>query len=135
MKLRQYSQRGDTIIEVLFAMAIIGLVLASAYSIASKNLQTSQFSKERTQATKIAESQVEQIKALETPPNEATDFCVNVTDTTPVNYLPDPTCTEGFFDKIVNRVGETYTVIIEWIPPGGSDTNKANVTVYYRYGT
>ena len=135
------SQRGDTIIEVLFAMAIIGIVLAAAYGIASKNLQTSQFAKERTQATLLAESQIEQIQALsKAPPAGIGAFCVDVTHED--NYLlsafnvdgsENEECVNGFFGTSVTRDDNIYTVVVSWIPPGGSEDNPANVTMHYRY--
>lgn len=119
-------------IEVMFAMAIIGVVLAAGYSTASKNLQTSQLAKERTQATKIAESQLEQLKVLADPPG-ITDFCIDVTKADEIiTYDSNNTdCVEGFYSKHITKSGNQYTVLVEWIPPGGSDTNKANVTFHY----
>ena len=55
-------QRGDTIIEVLMSMSIIGLVLASAFAIANRSYAVGISAQERTEALKIAESQVELLR-------------------------------------------------------------------------
>ena len=57
------TNRGDTIVEVLFAMVVIGVSLAAAFGIANRSIQISRSSQERTEAQKIAESQIELIKA------------------------------------------------------------------------
>jgi prepilin-type N-terminal cleavage/methylation domain-containing protein len=133
------NSRGDTIIEVLFAMAIVGVVLAAAYSIASKNLQTSQFARERSQATQIASTQIELIKNLRnaptpTPPNSS--FCIDITAANPVVTSSNPACSDGFFNTTVNFDGVNgYKIEVKWIPPGGDTNNLANVTFYYRLGS
>jgi prepilin-type N-terminal cleavage/methylation domain-containing protein len=128
------NSRGDTIIEVMFAMAIIGVVLAAAYATASKNLQTSQLAKERTQATNIAEAQVEQLKSLGAGIVD-TSFCLDITQAnaviTTTAETPEARCIDGFYSKTITRAGNKYKVLVEWTPPGGSDSNKANVTIFY----
>ncbi|MGB4800045.1 MAG: prepilin-type N-terminal cleavage/methylation domain-containing protein [Candidatus Saccharimonadales bacterium] len=56
------SQRGDTIVEVIIAAAIISLVLAVAYGTVNRNVRISQETREQTQAVKIAERQVELLR-------------------------------------------------------------------------
>lgn len=56
------DQTGDTIVEVLLAMAIVGLVLGGAFVSANHSLANSRQAQERGEALKIAESQIEQIK-------------------------------------------------------------------------
>jgi type II secretory pathway pseudopilin PulG len=130
------NYRGDTIIEVMFAMAIIGVVLAAAYATASRNLQTSQFAKERTQASKIAEGQLEQLKTLaDLDVITQETFCLDLLQSSPVIGTdvdaPVDECVEGFYEKSITKNGADYTVVVSWIPPGGSESNKANVTFYY----
>lgn len=58
------SQAGDTIIEVMIALAIIGFTIALAYSITSRSLRIGRQAQERTEAVKLAESQIESLVAL-----------------------------------------------------------------------
>lgn len=74
---------GDTIIEVMIAMAIIGLVISMSYATAQRSLKTGQAAQERIEALKVAESQVETLKAMRTLTTVPTiftapdSFCVN----------------------------------------------------------
>jgi prepilin-type N-terminal cleavage/methylation domain-containing protein len=56
------NKRGDTLIEVLICIAIVGAVITGAYALASHSLQEGLSASERTAAIKLAESQVEALK-------------------------------------------------------------------------
>jgi len=56
------NQRGDTIIEVLIAIAIVSLVLTTAYAITNKNTRAIQDNQERLQAQHLVESQIELLR-------------------------------------------------------------------------
>ncbi len=75
----RFRQRGDTIIEVLIALAILGLIIGVAYASANRSLRAAQRSQERGEALKVAETQLEFVKNL-APTNDAvfTDdwFCI-----------------------------------------------------------
>lgn len=60
------NQRGDTIIEVLISVAIIGMVIGASYATANRALQTGRFAQEQTEAVKIAETQIEELKYIAT---------------------------------------------------------------------
>lgn len=60
MSIRQ--QAGDTIIEVLMAMAVMAAILSGAYNMAGKSLTAGRHAQERGEGLKLAESQVELVK-------------------------------------------------------------------------
>lgn len=62
LKYKLKLQRGDTIVEVMLAMAVIGMVLGVAYGIANRSVTIGRSAQERSEALKIAESQLELIK-------------------------------------------------------------------------
>jgi type II secretory pathway pseudopilin PulG len=62
--LRIKNQRGDTIVEVLVAIAVVSLVLASSYAITNRNVLTSQDTQEHSQALQIAQQQVELLRTF-----------------------------------------------------------------------
>lgn len=70
---------GDTIVEVLLAIAIVSVVLGGAYASATRSTQGLRQSQERGEALKILEAQLEQLKNMRSaglkPPADA-DFCV-----------------------------------------------------------
>jgi Tfp pilus assembly protein PilV len=55
-------QNGDTLVEVTFAIAILTVVLVTAYNIASVTVHTGLQARERTEAAKIAQDQAEQLR-------------------------------------------------------------------------
>lgn len=57
-------ERGDTIVEVLIAIAVVSLILGGAYVTTNKSLLATRAAEERGNALKLAESQVEQLKGL-----------------------------------------------------------------------
>jgi prepilin-type N-terminal cleavage/methylation domain-containing protein len=56
------KQRGDTLVEVLICIAIVGAVIAGAYSLASRSLQEGVSAAEHSDAVKLAEGQIEALK-------------------------------------------------------------------------
>lgn len=63
MLIAKLRQTGDTIVEVLFAIAVISSVLAGAYLTTNLNTKSAQDAQERSQALKLVESQVELLRA------------------------------------------------------------------------
>lgn len=63
-KRRLLNQTGDTIVEVLIVIVVLAVVIASGYSIAVASLQSIQLAQERAVALKVAEGQLERLKAV-----------------------------------------------------------------------
>lgn len=133
-------QRGDTIIEVMFAMVVIGFSLSIAFGIANKSIQTTQATQERTEAQKIAESQIELlkvkyatdggfIKALDR------DYCLYKTATGTIDS--NSTTANNSKCKGVKPLGSgvDYAVSVESLKDG-VNVKQFNVTVTWeRIGT
>lgn len=64
MHLRLNNQRGDTLVEVTLAVAILAAVLASAYAITSRAAKAGQAAKERTQGVALVQQQAEIIESF-----------------------------------------------------------------------
>lgn len=62
------KQRGDTIVEVLIAIVIIGVVLSGAFVAVNRNSNTSLQVQERSQAIRIVETQLERLKGVASDP-------------------------------------------------------------------
>jgi len=56
--------RGDTIVEVLIAMAVAAAVMGSVFGVVNRTLKNARQAQEHGEALKIGESQVERIKQL-----------------------------------------------------------------------
>lgn len=84
IKRQRGQEAGDTIVEVLIAIAVVGSVLGIAYSIMNRNLTIVRANQERTEATRVAQGQVEALKTLgSTTAGQTalaavtTGFCIN----------------------------------------------------------
>lgn len=81
MAISMKDQRGDTIVEVLVALSIIAAVIATVFTAANNSRIINQQSQERSAAVRVAESQMELIKALANLPGEQANedmFTVNL---------------------------------------------------------
>lgn len=68
------DQRGDTIVEVLIALAIISSVLAGAFFVTNRSAQNVRDSEEHAQALQLLQGQIEQIRAAVTNGAKDSDF-------------------------------------------------------------
>jgi type II secretory pathway pseudopilin PulG len=158
---RPLSQTGDTIVEVLIAIAIISLVLTGAFSTTHKSLAATRSSQEHSEALKLLESQIENIRSYAIYPattNPAEPFCVNpaVTPqlvkfgpavTIPASANNDSLATPpyptncqlpssgGAYNYYVSAVydstAKVYDLRARWNALGGTGNNQ--VELFYRY--
>jgi type II secretory pathway pseudopilin PulG len=156
MKKMQFSQQGDTIVEVLIAIAVVSAVLGSAYGIVNRTVNNSQQAKEHSQALKVAEAQLERLRSA---PNRAgafnpslvSAFCLpddltktpqnnpgislsaTSVSTTPSDYnalcrFSDGTATERYLVAIT-RSSDIFKVYVSW---EGATGGKDLVNLAYR---
>lgn len=126
-KLKIHRERGDTIVEVLIAIAVLGSVLGSASIIVNKNVKTNLATQERAQAVKLAERQLELFRvAVATTPNflntlPVGSFCMRLSGTAvtvettncALNALGNPTSEEPVYDVGLYAREPAYP-----LPPG-----------------
>jgi len=62
-RLTSIKERGDTIVEVLFAVVVIGIVLTGAYAVVTHSIIDEQDAQEHSYALGLIQSQIEQIRA------------------------------------------------------------------------
>jgi prepilin-type N-terminal cleavage/methylation domain-containing protein len=154
MQLSKLTQRGDTIVEVLIAIAVIGAVLGGAYSLVNANVKSNQLAQERSVAVKVAESQLEQLRAYAESSDVSaiavnSNFCFR-TDGSKVNFtsytgaLPstdgnypnackfdgaDGLQTKRYMTGIRVLSANTFTVYVSWDDPTG---NRAQSSIAYK---
>lgn len=107
-KINRLNSAGDTIVEVMIVLAVLGLAISIAYATANRSLLNTRQAQENSEATQIAESQVEALSTLanDTTQNiyQAGPYCIS--DTAP--YAVQTTnC-----DKQTQNNGVSYTVQI-----------------------
>lgn len=127
-----HHQSGDTIVEVLIAIGIVGLMLASAYAITNRSNRSLQDAQERGQALKLVETQIELLRNSGSLPVGSTCFKSDGTaasgTTCKVGADGQPTTTQPAYTLSITS-GTVYTVRAAWSSVLGVQTN---VTVYYR---
>lgn len=87
-KLKILNQAGDTIVEVLLAVIVVGLAVGLGYGVASRSLKSNRQSQERVEALKKIEGQIERLKKLAATDNggpggvfQASSYCIIDTPT------------------------------------------------------
>lgn len=117
------NQHGDTIVEVLIAIAVASAILGSAYAIVSRTTQSQQQSTEHTQALGFAAAQLERLRAL--PPGTGSDrekafdgadteFCINTSSAYVAAapcMLPGP---GNGYKLYMMRSGNIFTSKVSW---------------------
>lgn len=132
----KHRERGDTIIEVLIAIAIVSLVLVAAYVISNKNSQAIQATEERIQAQHLVESQIEALRVGNGISSPNTCF-VGTTPNPPANCTnftqagSGATYTVAITQVTVSGV-TTYTIKANWTALNSVATGDNNVTMFYR---
>lgn len=148
------KQHGDTIVEVLLAMSVIGMVLGAAFGIANRSVAIGQNAQERTEALKHVETQIELLRAASgVDGNDLVDFSPDnalcfKSDTTIKDFGPVdindletgtgyPTeCKFGpdgrYSISITKSEDYLFTVRARWIPLGSGPNQEitANYRVY-----
>lgn len=142
------KQAGDTIVEVLIAISVISLVLVGAYISTNQNVAVTEDAQERSQATKLVETQIEYlrtagidgsgvskavgtcyttegVKTYDDSPPTGVNPCI-VSSSGESGYAGEPAYTLS----INQSDTDTYTVQANWDSLTSSGSN--NVTMYYQ---
>ena len=143
----KFLQRGDTIVEVLIAIAVISLILGGAYVTTNKSLMATRGAQERGNALKLAESQLEELKSVIATQPDAVfggaaplQFCVYnnvVTSTLQVLASTDPKCkvdtagnpttNEPSFNVSIARAINDFTIQSNWADVTGHVTDHLQI--------
>ncbi len=147
--------RGDTIVEVMIVLAVLGLAIGISYATANRSLLNARQAQENSQATEIAQSQIEALVSLTCPSGDATcpdpnaptsptyrlfhgpfPFCI-VNGALPPQNSTNPACTlDGLYNIQIHYFTtpaqpNTFEVEILWndVLGQGTDTVRLDYTV------
>ena len=133
--LRRLTSRGDTIVEVLLAIAAVSMVLGGAFVTANKSLNGNRQAQERGEVTKLLESQLEQLKELAKTDDTVftggpNPFCMNGTTRVVVG---NPACQQGVGGRYrlqILRTGSSrFEASANWDKAGGG---QEQASIIYR---
>ena len=143
------KQRGDTIIEVLIAIAVASSVLAITYATMNRNMLTIRDSQERTEATKLLQGQIEALRqmSIDNPAMLATantNFCMDSNGSTPQAVTGGSPAVSLMADNWANYTGacvsdsiyhivittsdhKIYKFYVRWDRVGSSNRDEINM--------
>lgn len=115
------NQRGDTIVEVLIAIAVIGSVLGTSYAIVNRNAKSYQQINERTEALKLAEGQMESLRTLSHLVSG--DFCIRDGSVVTGAAMETGCVIDDRYNiKVTGAASGLYITTVEWDSiNGGTD--------------
>lgn len=135
MTYKQRSMRGDTILEVLIAIAVVSSILGSVFVLANRTTQNSRQAQEHQEALKYASSQIELLNEYmrQSGGNRPTSssFCMQQTVLQPYEYTGaaptqcqyDTGSYKYSFKISYDATNKVYIVTVMWPgATGGNDT-------------
>lgn len=146
-KLKRLTSQGDTIIEVMVVLAVLGLALSISYATASRSLTQARQAQENTEATTLAQTQIEQLRGNYQVTIDSSNyiyanpyFCLNngvrtnLIGTDVKDYASYPPACKFHDDRyhvaIKYDSPSTFTVTVVWDDLSGNDQSR--VTLSYR---
>ncbi len=128
--LRRLSESGDTIVEVLLAIAVVSAVLGGAFVSANRSLNGTRVSQERSEATKLVQGQAELLSAATKDPVASADIFtyVGVGNTFVLNNdlsRGGASTTRGIYTISIRReLSNTFLVRAQWSKVGSGSTEE-----------
>ena len=141
IKIKPLKQRGDTIVEVLFALIIIGIILTGGYSVVTHSILDEQDAQQHSYALGLVQSQIEQLRAYVlynptgTLPFTGSAGCMSAS--VPVSgssCSQQLNATEQYQLSIKLNTNNVYNVTATWpsVVLRSGSSNKDNITIPYR---
>lgn len=144
-RLPSLNNKGDTIVEVLLAIAVVGAAMSAAFVSANQSLNGTRLSQERTEAIKIAQGQVDSLYAAAKDPSKSSavfnsgmsSFYFNVSGGDPLQPIPGSTTygptgdTNRYTLRIIRNPSNPneFKSLVTWKSSGF----QTNAEAYIRY--
>lgn len=140
-------ENGDTLVEVILAIALMSLVLVGSFNIIGAAYRTAMLSKERIEAVSLAQQQAERLRklrddqqaaevAFSAMPFPATGQTLDSNLDT-VNCPADGCLVNGLYKVRIEKISNisssldpilnSYLIRVRWIQAGTNDTNETQI--------
>lgn len=129
---RRINQSGDTIVEVLIAIAVSSAVLGSSYAIVSRTIKSQQQTSEHTDALNLAESQLELLRQrVKAGGTTSSDFCFRPTGTyqSPSSAACKLAAPNDRYQPRITKSGDTFKIAVSW---DGTHGGTDNIELLYK---
>ncbi len=142
------NNKGDTIMEVLIAVAVLSLILVTSFALANRSSQATRQAAERGEANKYVSAETEKLKyylgttgitlpeddkfyCLDSNPSGGYSLRVNndVNDIDSTFRLAEAACkvgTDSRYTVVFKRTGNTYNIYGRWDSVTGKTVDKIN---------
>lgn len=134
------NQKGDTIVEVLASIAVVGVALAGGYALSSHSLRTGIDASRRSEALSLAQGQVEFLKnavinnsTAQYTDNATIDFCINSTTGAKLTGAPCSNLNGTTYAVSIVYSGDpdkTFTIEPTWESFGSNEPGR--MRLYYK---
>lgn len=131
LKLRPLRQSGDTIVEVLIVLAVLGFAIGIAYSTANRSLKQARSAQENGEVTEMLQGQIEAIRVM--APNAKADPAQNVLQAGP--YCIRSSAPDAVTKKITSKVQLTSAPVGPSDPPACTYGTDNRYSIAIRYNT
>ena len=127
------KQRGDTIVEVLIATAVVSLVLTGAMAVSNNSLKQIRAAQERSEAQAYAQSTVELLDGYTGAKGLALNgkclYIDNAAGSISAASKTDAKCEFSIYKQVITYVAGSYVITVTW---DGITGNKETLTLAYR---
>lgn len=134
------NQKGDTIVEVLIVLAVLGLAIGISYATANRSLINARQAQESVKATTILQSQLENVRVLaasgdSAPPAQnvfttTQPFCI-IANTVRVATSTECSSIDTIYKIAITEDDNKFTLVATWDDVTGQGTDRA--TLIYRW--
>jgi type II secretory pathway pseudopilin PulG len=138
IKFKELKQTGDTIVEVLFALIVIGIVLTGGFSVVTHSILDEQDAQEHSYALGLVQSQIEQLRAYvlynPTAPLLSTAGCMASSVPATGSACIEPLNTTEHYQVSIelNKTDNVYNVSATWPSLVTGNSSQDEITIPYR---
>lgn len=133
------NQRGDTIIEVLIVLAVLGLAIGITYATANRSILNARQAQESSKATVLLQSQIEALRNLAplgtTVPAknifqlDGQAYCIDSsTNVVASTGNPNPCLLDGRYTVSILHTSNSFVLTAKWDDVMGQGINTATMT-------